>query len=598
MPRVPGVPTLDPVNLPLESPGEAGKPGQALAQLGAEANDVALTGLDFDLYLKKAQEHVDSLAAQNQLAKVYADTQNQLSKTQNSRDVADVIQQSNKTLNDVSSQWSKSPASIQIQMSADALRPDLSRMGTVKQVDLMSKEFKITIDQQGEVLGANYAADRAAGGNGDMALGAFSTAVAGGVSTGLVGSVQAEDMVRKFRQKGQELQIRNGITNANPEVNQRTYDQITNDPKAFPDVTQEQLDTLKGQALSAFEAHTKMKDWAEGQMALQTQLVPKIQQFTNPATGNFDEGGALKDNADRLAKGEITETQSKVLASALESHQAQLQVGMKAEAGKRLDAIDKELSGPNPNFAKAEQDLEVNRPWFENNGFSDDYRAAIRYTQQAQREVRAERASERAEGRYEHMFAREEAQEHSEDQFANVAHFISDGGLLTKSDLYNMSGAGKGKMQTAYVDKAWKMMQAYESQPDFKSALDYIDGSFKIPKTATADQAGAMNKKYSDTIEAFQQQVNANPTKSKLEIAHDLVKSSNEELIKSHADAMFGASAPSSGFGAAIKNFFAGPAFSAPTKTDTPPRPKGVPDNYEWNPQGNNGKGSWRAPSQ
>jgi len=30
----------------------------------------------------------------------------------------------------------------------------------------------------------------------------------------------------------------------------------------------------------------------------------------------------------------------------------------------------------------------------------------------------------------------------------------------------------------------------------------------------------------------------------------------------------------------------------------SPARPSGVPDNYQWNPQGNGGKGSWRAPQQ
>jgi hypothetical protein len=551
MAKVPGVPTLDPVNQPMESPSEAGKPGQTISGLASETNDVALTGLDFDNYLKKAQQHVDSLAAQNQLAEVYSNTQNQLSKTQNSRDVADVIQQSNKTLNEVSSQWSKSPASIQIQMSADALRPDLTRIGTVRQVDLMGKEFKITLTTQAEVLAGGYAQDRTAGGSGDMALGAFATAVHGGVTTGLLGDVEAQEYVRQFKQKGQELQIKNGITNSNPEVNQKTYDDISQKRDMFPDVTQEQLDTFKGQALSAFEAHTKFQDWAEGQMAQKTQLVPKIDQFTNPATGHFDEAGAMTDNAERMARGEITKTQADVLASGFHSHMAQLQVGLKDEAGKRLDDVEKDLAAHN--FTSADQKLEANKPWFENNGFSDDYRAALRYTSQKRAEVRAEASSERAENRYEHEYQRQEATEQSQDQLGQVQHFISSGGVLTKADLQSMAGTGKGKMSTKDVDSAWKMMDAYEKEPDFAAATKYISENFTTAKTATADQIGASDRKFADTVELFQQQVNANPTKSKLEIAHDLVKSANEQQIKDHANQMFGSS-PS--FVSGVKSFF------------------------------------------
>lgn len=417
----------------MESPGEAGKPGQAIAQMGAVSNDIAQTGTDFDMYLKKAQEHVDSLAAQNELSKVYAATQDQLAKTQNSRDVEGIIQDANKTLNDVSSTWSKSPAAIQIQMSADALRPDLTHIGTVKQVDLMSKEFKVTIDQQAEVLASHYATDRASGGSGDMALGAFSTAVNGGVTTGLVGDVEAQDMVRQFRQKGQELQIKNSITNANPEVNTKVYQDIEQHRDMFPDVTQENLDVLKGQALSAFEAHTKQKDWAEGQMALKTQLVPKINQFTNPATGNFDVGAALKDNAERFAMGEITQTQSKVLAEGIDSHYAQLQVAVKQEAGKRLNDVDDLLS--KHEFGKARAQMSQDEDWFEKNGLSADHMTELRYMSQMETQVRAEAAGYRAENRAAWQFQQEKKQFDSGQLAGKIQLEIAAGKVYEPRDI-------------------------------------------------------------------------------------------------------------------------------------------------------------------
>lgn len=596
---VPGVPTLDPVNLPSESPEQAGRGYGAVAQLGEETNDIAQTGLGFDLYLKKAQEHVDSLAAQNQLAKVYADTQNQLAKTQNSRDVEGIIQQSNKTLNDVSAQWSKSPAAINIQMSADALRPDLSRIGTVKQVDLMGKEFKITIDQQAETLSASYAADRAAGGNGDMALGAFATAVHGGVTTGLVGDAEGNEYVRRFKQKGQELQIRNGISNANPEVNQKTYDDISQHREQFPDVTQEQLDVMKGQALAAFTAHTKQQEWAQGQMAQNTMLRPLIQNHTNPGTGQFDEGSAMADIAKQFADGKITATQQDVLAEGVKAQATELQFGLKKEAGKRLDDVESMLK--NHKFDEASALLEKNRDWFEQNGFSEDYRAALKYTDQEQREVRAEDASRRTEAHYAYAFNKQVEDENSQETLGQVQQWIASGHSLTKSDIYALSGTGKGKLKTRDVDAAWRMMDAYQKEPDFASAMKYINDNFAGKEDKqhpmTPDQIGAANKKYADTVDAFNAEVNANPTKSKAQIARDVVKSAQEQQIKDHADAMFG-KAKGPGLMDTIKNFFstASDAGLNANKTAAPAKPAGVPANYEWNPDGNNGKGSWRPP--
>lgn len=597
MARVPGVPGLDPVNQPNASPGEFGSGGEAIAKAGDNLQDITLQQQGFDLYMKRAQEHVDTLAARNQLDSAFVDLQNQLSKTPNSRDVPDVIEQGNKTLNDISARWSNSPAAVDIQMDADALRPSMSRIGTVRQVDLMGKELKINLNTQGERLAGEYAA-----GNRTAAVAAFGTAVAGGVNTGLLGDVEAQEYMRQFKQSGQELQIKNDITNADPSVNQRIYDQINQHRDQFPDVTQEQLDTYKGQALSAFEAHTKMKDWADGQVALQQQLVPKINQFTNPATGHFDEGAALTDNADRFKDGEITETQSKVLAQGFSSHQAQLEVGLKTEANKRLDDIEKKLSVHD--FSGASADLEANQPWFENNGFGDDYRAALRYTAQKMTEVRSEAAAGRAEQRYEYQYKREVAANQSSDQLGNVQHFIVGGGVLTKADIYNMTGTGPNKMSTVDADRAWKTMDAYEKEPDFKSALDYIDGSFKIPKGASPDLAASQNQRYADTVNLFQQQVNANPNKSKLEIAHDIVKSSDEEKIKAHADALFGNS-PTTRLGKLFSSFAdaadrqmfgASSAPKTPTAPVGPPRPANVPEGYIFNATGPKGDGWYAAP--
>lgn len=545
MPTIPGVPTLDPVSLPSESPGEAAKPGQALSQLGAESSDIAGMGLDFDLFLKKAQQHVDSLAAQNDLARVYADTQNQLAKTQNSRDVSGVIQDARKQLNQVSARWSTSPASVEIQMNADALLPDLSRIGTVRQVDLMSKEFKITVDQQAEVLAGSYAADRAAGGKGDAALGAFATALDGGVKTGLIGDAEAQETLRQFRQKGQELQIKNAITNASPEMNQKIYDQINQHRDDFPDVTQDALDTYKGQALSAFEAHTRQQEWAEGQMAQNTMLRPLIDQHTNPATKQFDLEAAQSDIAQQFKDGKITVTQQDVLDKGVKAYQADLQTGIDKQADKTKDTILDLFH--DRKYSEASDALEKARPWLEQNGNAALYEGLLKYGDSMRR-------SDRAEAREEYTIGRDIDQEQSYATLGQLQLAMSEGYVFTDSQILNLVGKGKGKMEAAQANEALKMWKSYASDPRYAAALDYMQQSFTVPKTATADEQGRAYAEYARTIAAWRDRVNSNPNEDKVQAAKEVMAPAIQQQIGNQINQIFGT--PPKTLGQRTRDFF------------------------------------------
>lgn len=502
------------------SPSEAGRPGEAVAQLGQVSNDAALAGIDLETQMKQAQKHVDSLAAQNDLAKVYANTQDRLAHTQNSRDVEGVIKDANNTLNDVSARWSTSPASIQIQQSADALRPDLSHIGTVKQVDLMGKEFKVTISQQAEVLTGSYAADRASGGSGDMALGAFSTAVHGGVTTGLIGDVEAQDMVRQFRQSGQELQIKNGISNANPEVNTKIYNDITQHPEKYPDVTPEQLDVMKGQALSAFEAHTKQQDWAEGQMALK-QVPSKINQFTNPATGRFDIGRALEDNADRFAKGEITETQSKVFASGFDSYDTEKNVEYRQQAEKLNNEVVDLFHQHKYQQANVLLEQHKNDPVFE-----DHYESLIKYGDQIKREDRVESLQERTMQR----------QKASEDSLEVVAQLGSQTGYLTKDDIPQLMTQNPG---LKYSDALHVVeMRSSQQDPYFQSAMDVFKQATNMgPGVMTMVDYGKAQIALLKATQPSSAAPNGLKGEALIRYANDLVKPNTEKEIGKLLDA-------------------------------------------------------------
>ena len=63
----PGVPILDPVNKAYMSPAEAGRGGAAIAQMGEGVEESAFDDLQLQAHIRKAQQHVDSLAAGNEL---------------------------------------------------------------------------------------------------------------------------------------------------------------------------------------------------------------------------------------------------------------------------------------------------------------------------------------------------------------------------------------------------------------------------------------------------------------------------------------------------------------------------------------------------
>ena len=539
MPRIPGVPTIDPVPLPMESPQQAGRVGEAVSQMG----DVGQENASMEWKIRKAQEHVDTLAARNQMDEAYASIQNQLAQTQNSRDVPDVIEQGYKNINDISAQWSKSPAAIQIQMEADSLRPTLSRVGTVRQVDLMGKEFNISLDKQAQPLAAEYANDRAMGGTGDLALGAFSTAVMGGVQTGLIGDAEAEEKVRLFRQRAQELQINNAITNANPDVNYKIADEATREN--FPDVPQDKLDTYKGQAMEAAERHYTQAKNMDVQAAMHTTLPTEIQQFTNPANGHFDVGAALKNNADLLAEGKRPEWVANALASQFDAHYTQLQVEVKAEGQKRTAAVDDLLNGPRPNFSAAEKLMADDKNWFEAHDLTPDYMNELRYLHQARAEARAENSNARAEQRYEWQFQREKSDADSMDTFTQLNQAIHDGtAYYTESDIRGLAGTGPGKMNTKYVNAAVAAKKSRDKEPDYAGALNYMDAYYGYPKGSDPDVVAAHSKQYSDTMLQFQKAVSEHPEKPKLEVMQSIIKGGQQANVISWTDRLFGTSQP------------------------------------------------------
>lgn len=432
MAKIPGVPTIDPVNLPNASPAEFGRMGESFAQLGETVEGVAQQQQELNLFKKKAQEHVDVLASQNDQNALVLNFKETLAKTPNSQDVPEVVEQYNKKLNDLSARWSKSPAAIAIQMNGDYLRPELDHVGNVRQISLMGDELKITLDKQAETLAGDYAA-----GNREAALAALTAAVDGPAGKLLLGAAERGEYLRQLKIKGQTLEINNGIANRNPDVNQQVYENINAHPELYPDVTKEKLDVMKGQALDAFEAHTKFQEWADVQMAMKT-LPTKVNEFTNLGTGHFDEAKALTDNAKRMASGEITDKQADALARGFESHSAQLRVQVKQDSDKKLDHIDNLLTAHE--FGEAQAQMLKDEQWFEDNGLGDEYRQGMRYRNQMLSQTSAEFNTHRQMSIYERQEKERQTAYESDQVYGKVRLDVASGKVLEPLDIWKMPG--------------------------------------------------------------------------------------------------------------------------------------------------------------
>lgn len=541
MARIPGVPTLDPIELPRESPQQAGRPGEAVQESAQSVQD----DLQLQNHIREAQKQVDTLSARNQLNAAYTQMQDRLAKTKNSGDVPGVVQQTQDTLNEISRQWSKSPAVVSIQQDAESLRPSVEHLGTVAQVKLMGDEFNINLAQQSTVFAEDYATARTVGDGQkeQSALNAFTQAVNGGVKTGLIGAVEAQDTIRKFRESGQELQIAKAIENADPKANQAIFDEMNAHPENFPDVPAEKMSAYKEHAQSAVESHIRLQQWADGQMATNTMLRPLINQWTNPATGQFDEEKALGDVAEQFRTGKISVYAQDALTKGINAYAADKDGANKKQADQFQDSIVKLFH--DHKYAEADAKLEQGRPWLEQNDFGELYKGLLNYGDTQLR-------TERAEGREERSLELAERQDRSYATFGRLQLSLAQGHLYTDTQILNMVGTGPNQLLPQQAQEAMNLVHSYQKDPDYQSALSLLSSSFpppaKLAATADADEVSAyadtsarQEKAIAMTYEAWQKRVNENPTEDKLKVMRDVMQPAIQKNISDQINQIFGA---------------------------------------------------------
>jgi hypothetical protein len=522
MPRIPGVPDLDPVNLPQKSPAEAGRTGEAISQLGEVSNDVTLQQQGLNLSIKKAQQHVDTLAARNQMDAAYANIQNQLAKTQNSRDVPDVVEQGQKTLNDISSQWSSSPASVAIQMDADSLRPGLSRVGTVRQVDLMGKELKINLNQQAEALAGDYAS-----GNRDAAVAAFGSAVKGGVDTGLMGDAEANEYMRQFKIKGQGLQIKLALQSPDPGTNMAMVNQLEQHPEDFPDLKKEDISDSIAKGTAQFETHTRELEWAHKELVKNT-VAPAIIKNATDEKGDFHLDWALTQAS------HLSPEDEEDVAPYLHNHAGLANAELSGNLNKSQDQIEEAISHNKFNdamtVAASQRDAaeKAGSPWYANQ---------VKRIDSARREANA---TYRANYNFDY------AMKKKEDDMASttIANQLLPGivsGRVTEQQLTD--SLGEGKLNYSHYLQLNHVMSEVAKDPDTKKALAIMgDALTPLPKDASPDTRMQDDELRWNLFQAYQQGVGEKNLKGddKTKYAMELVKPYVTKQVADKIDKMFG----------------------------------------------------------
>lgn len=531
MARIEGVPDFSPVQRPYMSPQEAGRSGASISEMGQDIQGISAEGMAIQLHIKRAQQHVDSLAASNELDAAFRQMQTDLAKTQNSQDVPDVLKHWKDSVNDISKRWGNSPAGVQIQMAADSLRPEMDQHAQMRQIDLMGKEFKVSLAHQGQILAQDYASARSVGdGKGEQAaVDAYTQAVQGGVQTGLIGNVEAQENIRQFRRAGQALEVRQALDSLNPEANQKMINELTSSPDKFPDLTKEEISDLIERGNTSFINHTRQKEWADNQLVKQTLIPAIIKDNTDPQTGVFHLDQALK-TASRLPP-----SQEAVASEELRSHAANANADLFDKLNKADDEIANQIA--HNNFRGARQ-------------ITDDLRntteaAGLPWFATQSRLIDAARRQKEAEWRADYNFderVKKEQEAASSTFLANqlIPQIVS--GKVTQKDLMNAVGSGPGHINYKNYLQLNRLLTQVQKEPDTQAALNFMyDFLPAPPKNAPPEQQAQYDMMKWNLFEQFQQGVAEKQLKGeeKTRYAGELVKPFVSKDIQDKIDSIF-----------------------------------------------------------
>lgn len=470
MPSIPDLPIVQPVEKPMVSLAEARRPGETVSRLADESQGIAEGGLQLEGHIRNAQQHVDILAAKNDIDGLQERYLEDLAKTGDSKDVPDVLNKARDDYAHTVERWAGSPAAREIQLEADSHMPYLQHYAQVRQIDLLGKENEVALTQLAKSQLSSYADARGQGNQdgADAAYSGYAEAIQGSVDAGLMTVANAQIALEKFRQGGQELEIENAISNPNPNANLAISEKL-GQKGAFPDLPQKDIDQLKLKAQSAFYEHQQRAEKMQNEFVLNTQLPGLRQRFAKP-DGTFDLDGALKDVDAREADKSITVAQGDMLRTHLNADAADLGRAATANANKLrdhvMDLYGQGKIGEGLAFARQHMDDfdKAHTDYFP--ALINSGKSYAQWDQAQDREARTETRQTRTE----------ERQKWEDDGLQNVARLSTDieQGKVLDPTLDVWSLVGKKQLTPPQAREVLSMYNLSDQHTAFKDGLGII----------------------------------------------------------------------------------------------------------------------------
>jgi hypothetical protein len=596
------------------SPAEAARPGETVERLGEEFGQLA-TGIGS--YVRKAQEHVDKLAAENQLNAAYLAMQDDLAKTTNSRDVEGVLKQANDNVAHIMQEWGKSPASRDIELTAQGYLPHFEHQANMRQVDLLGKENQVHLTNLNKAL-LNEVVDPASAA---AASAKWNNALDGSVRAKLMDGWQAEAAKDAFRVASQETLLDRFSSSPNPADNKSGLDDLIQHPEHYPDLDSHKKAEYKQKLEAAFRVNTDFMERVGVKQFVDKEL-PEFRKMYSRADGSFDLQGAIKevDRREGLPASDPDHINATLGGDALRNHLRADDADRKEiQAAQNRDDLDK--YGPQVD----EHKLSLSQIWQlrDTHQISQSTAASLekmlqtnvrieRQELNAQRaEVRAERADvreQRAEERFKDWENLKNARNNSRNTALSYYQAIGNGEKIDISELYSRAGVGAGQILPADIKRVESAVNAASKDPSMKESLSLIN-AFAPLQAQPGDSAEVQERKRLRKMELhaiLQREVEMKGLKG-----FDVVKQTNEMLdqasqqeIGEYINNMMRAVGMPTETGpwtptGRTYNIPARSAWgtrpaSSPGAMPVPKRPNNVPEQAVWNPD----EGTWELPPQ
>ena len=485
MPQIPGVPTIQPVDQPYMSPREAGRPGAAVAEIGDEAQSDALQSQQVQGRIRQAQKSVDQVAFQNQAKAAFDQYQVELKKTQNSRDVPDLVNKTRDDLNALTKQWAKSPAYMEIQQQAQSLIPEVSTHGELRSVDLMSKEWNAQIDIQKQTLLPQLAG---AIRNGDTEQATYIQSYINHQYDEAQKNGLISDADRRVDMAAQQIVVRKqlneaAITSANPGERKQAIAQLKNGGSGPLD-----LNGLAPGDIGALREHAIETDQTLNRLAEAGNLNAKLNIVHNAFQApefknNFEAQEKALDDPQWLEQNGIVDESGKpdlVMAEKISAEAVRQEEYRKKEQVDKDEKVVEKFSPAIDENKMSRADIDA-LPNESQGGISNRARAQlVRQWTQNNTINRQMATMDRQEA------ARYQQETSDENKVADLYSRIASGELVDPLEIRTASGLTKG-------DKAQLLgaIQTAKVEPDFRGAITILNDSIPVikePKNATPEQ--------------------------------------------------------------------------------------------------------------